>query len=340
MLRSHAQCSRDIPSCVQCRDALASCVPRGVGPTLDNGEVASETGIEAMKGRIRSMQRRLQIGDQCNSPTKMYRPSPGVNVLHEANTPATQSSLPETLINQSHHEMQDDAAYLSLSAMAERTDNQVMSVGGLSYLTMLYAAFGVSGSDVSSSVHTNEALSGSLAELRQNRMRDADLGSTDLCAAYQGHIDVVIQTFPYMTAAELMDCHDSVIKRPQGHVNAQPLAEHLAIAYLGTATGLLLGSHFKHKEMLATDLALRAVRLLPKILDNSPKLSAIRCLTALVIFSIYGTFGGSTWHWLGLTISRSISAGLHTRRFSNHRSQDSEQQAGSRLLWTLYILDT
>jgi hypothetical protein len=332
------QCSRDTPVCLQCRDASATCVPRGFGPTLDNGEVASETGIEALKGRIRSMQQRLQKdGPYSNSPTRV---SPRSHLSHREGTTAdTDVSPTETLGDQSHHEMQDDVAYLSLSAMAERTDSQVLSTEGLSYLTMLYAATGVSGSDPTLPLHANEALSGPLAELQQNKLPDVELCSTEMCAAYRNYSDMIGCTFPYMTAAELTELHDNAILRRSNKDGAQPPAEHLAIAYLGTATGLLLGAHYRYKEMLATNLALRAVRLMPRILDYAGKLSSIHCLTALVIFSMYSTFGGSTWHLLGLTMTRCISAGLHTLRFSDHRSEDNEQRAGSRLLWTLYILD-
>jgi hypothetical protein len=257
----------------------------------------------------------------------------------EATTTDTNASPTETLGDQSHHEMQDDVAYLSLSAMAERTDSQVLSTEGLSYLTMLYAAIGVSGSDPTLPLHANEALSGPLAELQQNKLPDVEPGSTEMCAAYRNYIDMIGCTFPYMTAVELTELHNSAILGCPDNDSAQPPAEQLAVAYLGTATGLLLGAHYRYKEILATNLALRAVRLMPKILDYAGKLSSIRCLTALVIFSIYSTFGGSTWHLLGLTMTRCISAGLHTTRFSDHRSENNEQRAGSRLLWTLYILD-
>ncbi|KAJ4354125.1 uncharacterized protein N0V89_005858 [Didymosphaeria variabile] len=267
--------------------------------------------------------------------------SPGTHApYHEATTTTTNVSLPEASGDQSHHEMQDDVAYLSLSAMAERTDSQVLSAEGLSYSSMLYAATEVSGSDLTLPINTNEALSGPLAELRQSRLPDVDLASTELSAAYRCYVEMICQTFPYMTAAELTECHDSMTMRHGNDDGPQPLPEHLAIVYLGTATGLLLGMHYTYKEMLATEFALRAVRLMPKILDHAGNLSAIRSLIALVIFSMYTTFGGSTWHLLGLAMTRCISAGLHTIRLSDHRSQNNEQRAGSSLLWTLYILDT
>ncbi|KAJ4287782.1 hypothetical protein N0V90_012486 [Kalmusia sp. IMI 367209] len=224
--------------------------------------------------------------------------------------------------------------------MAERTDTCLLSTEGLSYLTMLYAATGVSGSDPTLPLHINEALSGSLAELRQNRLPEIDMNSPEMRAAFQRYVEMIGQYFPYMNSSELSERRESVVPTTRGDTASQPSAEHLVIVYLGTATGLLLGSHYMYKEMLATDLAIRAVRLMPKVLDYAGKLSAIRCLTALTIFSVYTTFGGSTWHLLGLTMTRSISAGMHTTRFSDGGSQNGEQRACSRLLWTLYILDT
>lgn len=235
--------------------------------------------------------------------------------------------------------MQDDVAYLSLSAMAERMDSHLLSTEGLSYLNILYAATGVSGSDPTLPLYDNEALSGSLAELRQSRLPEIDLENIEIRAAFQRYVDMIGQTFPFMTATMLSECREDANVR-RGEDCPQPLPEHLAIAYLGTATGLLLGAHYTYKELLASDLALRAIHVMSKTLDYAWKLPAIRCLTALVIYLIYTTFGGSTWHLLGLTMTRCISAGLHTIRFSDHRSQNDEQRASSRLLWTLYIIDT
>lgn len=89
----------------------------------------------------------------------------------------------ETLDHQSHHEMRDDVAYLSLSAMAERTDSQGLSAEGLSYLTMLYAATGISGSDLTLPLHENEALSGPLPKSEKTG-HQKEISAAPSCVKY------------------------------------------------------------------------------------------------------------------------------------------------------------
>lgn len=298
-----------------------------------------------MKVRIRNMRALLEHGRQQSSPSSAYPSVQGTTIQEDPTVRRlTQSdgSLMETLASQSQsmqETMQDDVAYLSLAAMAERTDSHLLATEGLSFLTMLYAAIGVGGSDPTLPVRPNEALSGSLAELRHGRSPDVELGSVEMRESFKRYVELIGHTFPYMTSAELFDRYGHAIAVSNSHAS-DSLAEQLVIAYLGMATGLLLGPHFVYKEMMATDLALKAVRLMPKVLDHARSLSAIQCLTALTIYSMYTTLGGSTWHLLGLTMTRCISAGMHTSRFSDRGSQDATQRENNRLLWALYIIDT
>lgn len=273
----------------------------------------------------------LESGNPAASPAApSLDPSTG---SRETATAAAASSPP------GQHEMQPDVAYLSLSAMAEQTDNQTFSTEGLSYLTMLHAATGISGSDPVLPLHDNEALSGSLAEFRQTKLIEVDLGSAEMCTAYQNYVDMVVQTYPFASSGQLSEYREAAIMASRDD-RAEDLPEHLAVTYLGTATGLLLDAHYTHKELLASSLALRAIKLMPKVLDLRGSLPALRCLVALIILSIFTTFGGSTWHLVGLAMTRCISAGLHTFRSLNNQTQDDAQDDRSRLMWTLYIIDT
>ena len=307
------------------------CVARGFGPTLDNGEIVSETGIEAMKSRIQDMRMHLASSDPAASPAA---PSLGQTSTYHESVTAPTASPPS-----GQYEMQPDVAYLSLSAMAEQTDCQPLSNDGLSYLTMLYAATGISGSDPVLPLHDNEALSGSLAEFRQTKLIEIDLESAEMTTAYQNYVDMIVQTYPFASRAELAAYREAAVAASRDG-GAEDLPEHIAVSYLGTATGLLLSAHYTHKELLASNLAVRAVKLMPKILDRRGSLPALRCLIALIVLSIFTTFGGSTWHLVGLAMTRCISAGLHTIRSSNHHLQEDEQGARSRVLWALYIIDT
>lgn len=118
---------------------------------------------------------------------------------------------------------------------------------------MLHAATGISGSDPVLPLHDKEALSGSLAEFRQTKLIEVDLGSAEMCAAYQNYVDMVVQTYPFASSSQLSEYREAAIMASRDN-RAEDLPEHLAVTYLGTATGLLLDAHYTHKEFLGRAL--------------------------------------------------------------------------------------
>jgi hypothetical protein len=262
------------------------------------------------------MRSRLQSGDQVDSPSIETTPLSNAASVHR--------------------DTQDDMAYLSLSAMAERTDRLPSPMGGLSFLTLLHAAAGASGANPTLPLGKNMAISGSFAELRQNHSLNVDLGGADMRAAFNLYVNMLQIIFPFVAREQLLEQYDTVI-----HTSGTPVhPEKRALVYLGTATGILLGTHYTYKEIYSTKLAVTAMGLMSHILDRARPLSIVHCLTALTIYSLYTPFGGSTWHLLGLTLTRCVSAGMHTLRVSDPHSESEEQRQSSRTLWTLYVLDT
>lgn len=229
--------------------------------------------------------------------------------------------------------MQDDVAYLSLSAMAERTDHRPFLTGSISFITLLDAATGVCGANPTLSADTNNRLSMQLAAFRESSQLHIDLDTTEMRVSLDLYIDRMRTSFPFMTSDEFSHHRDSV----QGQC---PEDEKLALVYLGTATGILLGPHYSYKELYATEMVSRAIQILATVFECSDQMSILRCLMALTIHSLYTSLGGSTWHLLGLSITRCISAGIHTTRISDPHSDSKANDQRSRALWTLYILDT
>jgi hypothetical protein len=229
--------------------------------------------------------------------------------------------------------MQDDVAYLSLSAMAERTDHRPFLTGSISFITLLHAATRVSGANPTLSVDSNDSLSGPLAEFRQSSLLNIELGSSEMRAAFDLYSERMRTSFPFMTSAEFSHHGEAV----QGQC---PEDEKLALVYLGTATGILLGSHYSYKELHATELVSRAIRIMASVFDSSDQISIVRCLMALTIHSLFTSLGGSTWHLLGLSMTRCISAGMHTTRIPDPHPDNKARDQRSRALWTFYILDT
>ncbi|OAL00603.1 hypothetical protein IQ06DRAFT_316705 [Phaeosphaeriaceae sp. SRC1lsM3a] len=240
------------------------------------------------------------------------------------------------------HDTMQEASYLSLTAMAERTDRQPFPTEGLSFLTLLYAAIGVSGANPESSLEKNGALSGPLADFRRNtiHVNEAEMDHAALLSQYT---ELIRNAFPFATKAELVAIFDTV---EQAHRNASIdtlLAESPELLFLHKvilATSILLSPDHAYKEIIATELASYAIRLLSSVFDLANDTSIVRCLTALTIYSMFTTFGGSTWHLLGLTMTRCVSSGMHTSRMSDLNSDEEEKRRRCRTFWTLYVLDT
>ncbi|PVI00958.1 hypothetical protein DM02DRAFT_671638 [Periconia macrospinosa] len=342
--RRKQKCSRDIPACIQCRNASSTCVRRRFGSTVHEPDAGSETSIEALKSRIQNMKALLQRNTLQNVPTAPQPLTPsrstglGSNVSQSTQSPTVDLQDENQAQQNTHETMPVNVAYLSLSAMAERTDGEPFSTEGFSYLTLLHAARSVSGSNPTLSDGENEFLTGTLAEFRRNESLNIDLGGPEMRASFEKYVDMVMFNFPFMLSSDLESTYESVVRPGNDVESIQP--EKVALVYLGVATGLLLSSHYTYKEMLGAELALRAVRLMPQVLGCSNHIPAIQCLTALTIYSMYTSFGGSTWHLLGLLMTRCVSAGMHTSRPSRQYLNGTEQVQNRRELWTLYILDT
>jgi hypothetical protein len=235
-----------------------------------------------------------------------------------------------------------EASYLSLAAMAERTDRQPFPTEGLSYLTLLYAAIGISGVNPSNSLRQNAALSGPLADFRKTAVHSSQVSMAS-AGLFSQYIDFIQDSYPFMTTAELEDCFNVALRASESNGTQGLLAEApetMVLSYIGLATGTLSSPDYTFKEFAATEFITQAIELLPRVFDNANDISIVRCLTALTIYSMFTTLGGSTWHLLGLTMSRCVASGMHTSRISDPSSDDEEKRKRFMTFWTLYVLDT
>lgn len=108
----------------------------------------------------------------------------------------------------------------------------------------------------------------------------------------------------------------------------------------GLATGLLVSPGYAYTEVIATKYAACAVDLLPRVFDHTSDLSTVQCLVALTIYSLYTALGGSTWHLLGLAMTRCVASGMHISRLSDLDSDNENKRNSCKAFWTLYKLDT
>lgn len=233
-----------------------------------------------------------------------------------------------------------EASYLSLAAMAERTDRQPLPIKGLSILTLLYAAIGVSGANPATSSETNTLRSGPLADFRKVHGVQSTFHDT---AFPTETIEAAQHSLPFLTSLDVKEILDVVIQEHEGDTLASVANESPGtafMAYIALAIGLLQSRAYVYKEVFATEYALKAVDLIPQVFDYENDCTIVKCLTALTIYSFYTAFGGSTWHLLGLTMTRCIASGMHTSQVSNPNAEDEEKQKCYRVFWTLYSVDT
>lgn len=316
---------------------------RRFGSTLEVSGLSGLSYIEALKHRVSDLLVQSQNNDLSNdTSTSQHGTTPSIRSHGHCYTDAsTGLEVTDQSRNDIHDTMQE-ASYLSLTAMAERTDRQPFPTEGLSFLTLLYAAIGVSGANPESSLGKNAAFSGPLAEFRRNTVQgnQAEMDHSTLVPQY---IKLIQNSYPFMTKLELDSIFDTVGQAQTNATIGSLMAESPELVFLHNivlATSILLSPDHTYKEILATELASNAVKLLPSVFDLANDVSIVRCLTAMTIYSMFTTFGGSTWHLLGLTMTRCVSSGMHTSRMSDLNSEEEEKRGRCRTFWTLYVLDT
>lgn len=338
---------------MQCRLASSPCIQRRFGSTIDAADPGSGSYIAGLKNRIRVLEAQAQTHEDANTPTNasstdeptvqphgLVPEADGAQPDSPVMDPSLERHRPQSDLQDAMHEV----SYISLSAMAEPTDRRPFSTQGLSFSTLLFTATSISGDNPSLPEGSNTSLSGPLADLRKNMFSAyGRLDGLQSANDYQCYAERISRSFPFMSRAELDGLYEDVVKIHNSDnsgrmVNENP--EKVVITYIGTALGLLWSQNYTYTEIISSELAMKAIQLMSRVLDHATDLSVIRCLTALTVYSLYTSFGGSTWHLLGLAMTRCISSGYHTTRASDPRSEDEEKRHNSRAFWALYILDT
>ena len=166
------QCDRELPECLKCREAGATCIQRRMGVVIDPSQPDASSYIESLQKRVQ----RLEL-----AAAQAPLPSPSRNGEVSA-SPGWDSAnggarTDEQLANQSHSHSHSQGEtlettkqvldYLPLSAMAELRDRQQTSLQQYSFQTFLNAASSVSGSDPTRSDMSNVALAGSVEAFYQ-----------------------------------------------------------------------------------------------------------------------------------------------------------------------------
>ncbi|EUC41935.1 hypothetical protein COCMIDRAFT_39968 [Bipolaris oryzae ATCC 44560] len=307
--------------------------------------------VESLKIRIQTLETQLREEPlQDTTPSRQAHDSPrDQDDTHQLTDVPGLSEVADHP-NGDLHDTIEEASYLSLAAMgAQRADRQPFPTQGLSFPTLLYAAIGVSGANPSTSQDHHAAHSATLANLCNDVIvAHYEQSRTVNSAALDKYIEFVQQSYPFIASGDLRDVFNAALQTQQGDRDAATgntavdaeLPETTVMMLFGLATGLLVSPGYTYTEVIASKYAACAVDLLPRVFDRASDLSTVQCLVALTIYSMYTALGGSTWHLLGLAMTRCVASGMHTSRLSDLESDNENKRNSCRAFWTLYTLDT
>lgn len=313
------QCARDFP-CLQCRAASKECVRRRQGSLID--DVGTDGYVEALKARISVLKVRVDevaVTPLAESEAAMSNRTPCSPAQHR-----TPRQMRDNMLD-----TMQEASYLSLSAMAERTDKHSSAAEGLSFRSLL-------GAVINTGQKTPTIRSGT--QLRNFAVVDEFIRNGDTSIAHQAYLDHIREVHPYIEPTKLDNAHRHVLNthlRGMPSSKATSLPETHVIIYLGLATGLLLLPGYDRHQQLIDDLIQCSLDSFGHVLEVSDDLSAIHCLIALTICSLFNEKAGSTWHLLGLAMTRCVACGMHTMK--EPQEEPTEQ---TRAFRTLFLLDT
>lgn len=336
------QCDRELPECLKCKEAGATCIQRRMGVVIDPSQPDASSYIESLQKRVQHLERQRTEGQPSSPPANdLSSRSPEQHIQERGNqehekpdSNANGASLETTM-----HVMD----YLPLSAMAELRDRPQISLQRYSFQTFLTAATSVLGADPARSDVSNRALLNSVEAFYQNvNFTGSQLLRSVADIPVQRYLCLCDASLPFLERKEFLAIYDRCMddmEKSQDVDFAARAPHELLLVYFAVATGILLSPDYRYKEGIAITFAHSALRLMPRVLNESENASIVRSLIALAIFSTCSTLGGSTWHIIGLALARSMSAGMHTEGVSDIKAADGEKRENSRLFWSLYVLD-
>lgn len=226
-----------------------------------------------------------------------------------------------------------EASYLSLSAMAERTDHS--RTEGLSFMSLVQAALEVSGSNPAMSLkQMTSKLSISTSRVQASA---STLSHESVESAFIRYREFLQICYPFIDDTKLKSYFDEVKSAFPTDTLVMETPEKVFLVYVGVATGILLGPGYLLEQTFVSSLFNASKQLLAGVFERSNDVALVQCLTSLTIHSLHSNESGSAWHLLGLAVTRSIACGLHMAHGGREPDEDDE---GHRAYWSLYILDT
>ncbi|GLA91473.1 hypothetical protein AtubIFM57143_004973 [Aspergillus tubingensis] len=92
-------------------------------------------------------------------------------------------------------------------------------------------------------------------------------------------------------------------------------------------------------ELFASSLHSTAMQSFPTILGSNDDLNMLHSMQLMIIYSMFSSMGGSTWHLVGLAMKKAISYRFHKEPLSDIGIPEQKLNRRRNIFWNLYILD-
>lgn len=225
-----------------------------------------------------------------------------------------------------------EVEYLSVAAMSGPDGQSLPLRDNPSFATLVTEAVKLGGDpQVNSTMPLGRPLS--LLSLQEELVA---LCRCDLRNFIDQYCEGVGHVYPCISPNSCREALDLTLQVEQGGVvsqNDRSASEDLLIACLISSLSIINSPHYQIAEPIVQQLVAGAFALLPMVSAEASDTEAVRCLTLAAILAMYRFKEGSSWHFLGLAITKAISAGIHRQK------QTNEEDDSTQLFWALYKLD-
>ncbi|PYH29337.1 Zn(II)2Cys6 transcription factor [Aspergillus neoniger CBS 115656] len=325
-----------LPGCTACIEAKAKCCPRSVqlGGTAEDASGLSNAAlpdyIETLKRKAedlddQSRRRRPRLSTNASDG----RPSLPSNIPTDAahDSPQTSHDTPLTeqtsLTERSVQAAMGEIKFLSRNAMAEPRGEASGFPQELAIGNMIKASLAISGKDP-----TQSSCSLSQKSKYRNMLGQTPTLTREVVADCMGRFFVHTKALcPYINEGEMLEYRD--------------LSSMVAMdfnVYMATAIGMLLSPE-SGIELFASSLHNTAMQSFPTILGSKDDFNMLHSMQLLVIYSMFSSMGGSTWHLIGLAMKKAISYRFHKEPLSDIGIPEQKLNRRRDIIWNLYILD-
>ncbi|OJZ81553.1 hypothetical protein ASPFODRAFT_64967 [Aspergillus luchuensis CBS 106.47] len=332
MLETEAEgenCDRLLPGCTACIEAKAKCCPRSVqlGGTTED---ASGLSNAALPDYIETLERKAEDLDDQSRRRRPQAAHDSPQASHD--TPLTeQTSLTERSVQAAMGEIE----FLSRNAMAEPRGEASGFPQELAIGNMIKASLAISGKDPTQSS----------CPLSQKSKYSNMLGQTptltrevvaDCTGRFFGHTKALC---PYIDEGEMLEYRDGFFDSSHvSHTTSYTGFRDFNV-YMATAIGMLLSPE-SGIELFASSLHSAAMQSFPTILGSNDDLNMLHSMQLMIIYSMFSSMGGSTWHLVGLAMKKAISYRFHKEPLSDIGIPEQKLNRRRNIFWNLYILDS